>query len=524
MSERILMNKYVVYGLMFVVLLLSACKNKFDGSVSTAPENLEAKDPNIIIFYVDDLGYGDVGAYGAIGVDTPAIDKLAALGVRFTDAHSSAATCTPSRYSLLTGEHGFRSNAAILPGDAPALIRPGKATLPSMLKKAGYATAVVGKWHLGLGNGDVNWNESISPGPLDIGFDYSFLLPATGDRVPTVYLENRKVVNLAPSDPLIVSYKEKVGNRPTRRERPDLARVVADDQHSDTIINGVSRIGTMAGGESALWVDEEFPDVFTSKAVEFITKNRNKPFFLFHSYHDIHVPRLPHPRFIGKSKMGPRGDAIVQMDWMTGQIVDTLEKLDIADNTIIIFTSDNGPVLTDGYDDKAIEMLGEHKPWGPFRGGKYSAYEAGTRVPMIVYWPNRVTASVNDQLMSQMDIYASLAKLLNIELGLKEALDSIQNLDALLGTGTSLRTELIEESFATNSLRVENWKYISPVGSNNLAGFVADKNIDGGFKTQPQLFNLEHDIGEQHNLAAQRPELVKKFQTRLEQIIDSGYQ
>ena len=339
--------------------------------------------PNIVIFYVDDLGYGDVGSYGAIGVETPNIDRLAANGVRFTDAHSTAATCTPSRYSLLLGEHGFRLEADVLDGDAPLLIQPGRPTLASMLKRAGYATAVVGKWHLGLGDGNLDWNGDISPGPLDIGFDYAFLMPATGDRVPTVYVENRGVVDLDPGDPIAISYTGKVGDRPTGYEYPELLRFSADRQHSDTIIYGVSRIGHISGGESALWVDEDFPDVFTTKAVEFIRENRDTPFFLFRSFHDIHVPRLPHPRFTGASTMGPRGDAIAQGDWMVGEIVAELETLGIADNTLVVFTSDNGPVLDDGYADQSVTLLGEHKPAGPFRGGKYSAFEAGTRVPTI---------------------------------------------------------------------------------------------------------------------------------------------
>jgi arylsulfatase A len=505
-------------ALIFLTIVLIGCEQP------TTSEQASSKAlPNVVIFYIDDLGYGDVGAYGAVGVATPSIDKLAAQGVKFTDAHSSAATCTPSRYSLLTGEHGFRGNAAILQGDDPALIRPGKATLPAMMKKAGYTTAVVGKWHLGLGNGDVDWNKDISPGPLDIGFDYSFLLPATGDRVPTVYVENRKVVDLDLSDPITVSYKEKVGNRPTRHDHPELARVVADKQHSDTIINGVSRIGNMGGGESALWVDEDFPDIFTAKAIEFIRQSKDKPFFLFHSFHDIHVPRLPNPRFIGKSAMGPRGDAIVQMDWMTGQVIDELEKLGIAENTIVIFTSDNGPVLTDGYDDQAIELLGKHKPSGPFRGGKYSAFEAGTRVPMIVSWPGTVKAAISEGLLSQMDIYASLAKLVGVELEHSEAQDSIQNLDALLGNADSVRTELIEESVAAKSLRSQNWKYISPVASSNVASFLVHKNIEGGFDTQAQLYDLSQDIGERKNIALAHPQLVEKFHRRLQKIVESGY-
>ena len=501
--------------LVFALLVLVGCQS--------GKPNTSSKAPNVIVFYVDDLGYGDVGVYGAQGVKTPAIDNIAQQGMKFTDAHSSAATCTPSRYSLLTGEHGFRGNASILKGDAPALIRPNQATLPKLLRKAGYRTGVVGKWHLGLGDGNLDWNKHITPGPQDIGFDYSFLLPATGDRVPTVYVEDGYVVDHDQTDPILVSYKDKVGSRPTRYEQPELARFVADRQHSDTIINGVSRIGTMAGGESALWVDEEFPDVFTDKALAFIRSSKDQPFFLFHSYHDIHVPRLPHPRFQGKSSMGPRGDAIVQMDWMTGKIIEELHTLNIADNTLVIFTSDNGPVLTDGYDDMAVEMLGQHKPAGPFRGGKYSAFEAGTRVPFIAYWPGTIAPGESDALLSQMDIYATVAALAKVPLIDGEAQDSIENWSAFQGQA-SQREELIEEAVATKALRIGQWKYIHPISKAGKGAFTVDKNIEGGFSLAPQLYDLATDIGETNDIANQHPGRVAAMASRLATIVDSGYQ
>lgn len=457
-------------------LMISACAEPPVNVDESLHDLQKIAKPNVVIFYIDDLGYGDLGSYGATKVKTPEIDRLAANGVRFTDAHSSAATCTPSRYSLLTGEHGFRSKAKILKGDAPALIQPGKPTIADMFKKAGYATGVVGKWHLGLGNGNVNWNSDVKPGPLEIGFDYSFLLPSTGDRVPSVYLENHRVVNLDQQDPITVSYKGKVGDSPTGYENPELLRYVADKQHNETIVNGVSRIGHMAGGESARWTDEDFAEVFSDKAITFIRNNKDKPFFLFHSYHDIHVPRLPHPKFIGKTDMGPRGDAIAQMDWITGQVIKELEQLGIADNTLIIFTSDNGPVLNDGYEDESIAKLGDHKPAGPFKGGKYSRYEAGTRVPTIAYWPGKIAAQVNDALVSQIDIYASLAKLVGVELTADEAQDSQQQLAVWLGQSSQGRTDLVEESLGNGSLRVANWKYIP--ASNKAHSFIRDnKNI-----------------------------------------------
>ena len=448
-----------------IICTLSACVN----DQATAPDQAsspvkqENKKPNVVIFYVDDLGFGDISVNGAKGVTTPNIDALAANGINFTDAHSSAATCTPSRYSLLTGEHAFRKDAAVLKGDAPLLIGIDQPTLPRLLKKAGYETAVVGKWHLGLGDGtkELNWNEAVSPGPLEIGFDYSFLLPATGDRVPAVYLENYHVVNLDKNDPLSVSYKKKIGDRPTGYENPELRRQVADDQHNETIINGISRIGHMAGGKSAEWVDEDFYQVFTNKANDFIADNKAKPFFLFFSFHDIHVPRLPNKRFQGKSSMGLRGDAIVQMDWITGQVVNQLKAQGVLDDTIIIFTSDNGPVLTDGYDDEAIQRLGDHKPAGIYRGGKYSAYEAGTRMPTILHYPAKVKTGVSNSLMSQIDVYASIANLLGLQLANDEAIDSQDHLAAWFDAKQPGRDSLVEEAY-TLSLRDKNFKYISP--------------------------------------------------------------
>ena len=504
------MKKYLI-GLFIAISLiafLAAQKNVYES---------DKKQPNIVIIYVDDLGYGDLSCYGATEVQTPSVDKLAEGGILFTDGHCSAATCTPSRYSLLTGRYAFRKNAAVLPGDAPLLINTNTPTLPGMLQKNGYKTAVIGKWHLGLGNGSVDWNGKIAPGPLEIGFDYSYLIPSTGDRVPSVLLENYHVLNLDQEDPIKISYKKKIGNDPTGIKNPELLRYPSDEFHGKTIVNGVSRIGYMSGGNSARFRDETVPYQMLNKARLFIDENKEQPFFLYFSFHDIHVPRLPDARFAGVTKMGVRGDAIVQMDYITGEIIKHLEKRGVSENTIIVFSSDNGPVLDDGYTDQSVELLGNHQPAGPFRGNKYSAYEAGTRVPTIVYWPGTIQTGKSDALLTQTDLYASIAELIGHQLSEKEAPDSYAMWNTFAGKSTKGRDFLLEES-VTLSLRYGNYKYIHP--SNKKASWIKDqKNIESGVSTKPQLFNLSKDIGESVNIAEKNEELVKKMQAEIERIL-----
>ena len=487
----------------------------------TTATSAQTKKPNIVVIYVDDLGYGDLGVTGAKGVKTPNLDKMASKGLLFTDAHCPASTCTPSRFSLLTGNYAFRNNASILPGDAPALITPKIPTVANMLKRAGYQTGVIGKWHLGLGNGNIDWNGYINMGPKEIGFDYSFLIPATGDRVPTVYTENQRVVNLDPKDPIKVSYQGKIGNRPTGTENPELLKMKADLQHSNTIVNGVSRIGFMSGGETALWKDEDFPFVLTKKAKDYMVENKENPFFLYFAFQDIHVPRVPNPMFEGKSSMGPRGDAIAQMDWCTGELMKTLDSLGITENTLIIFSSDNGPVLDDGYTDKSVEMLGDHKPAGPFKGGKYSAFEGGTRVPTITYWPSKIKPGVSDALFSQVDLFHSLSELVGVKLNDNEAKDSFNALPVLLGERKKGgRKVMLEEAF-TLALRSGDWKYIHPV-SMATPTWLNDKKVESALSKNVQLYNLKADIAEKNNIAAQYPKKVKKMQALLKNIKIKG--
>ena len=371
-----------------------------------------AKHPNIVVMYADDLGFGDVGCYGATVLDTPNIDRLASEGLVFYHGYATAATCTPSRYSLLTGSYSWRNERAhILPGDAPLIIDPDTSTLPSVLKQAGYKTGVVGKWHLGIGEGNQNWNAPLPLTPLDIGFDYSYIMAATNDRVPCVYLDGRDVVGLDPSDPIEVEYNKNkpFPGLPTGKDNPELLKMKFHHGHDMSIVNGVSRIGYMRGGEAALWVDEDMADVFLEKAIRFVERNKDNPFFLYYAFHQPHVPRLPHPRFVGSTGLGPRGDAIAEMDWCVGEMLDALDRCGLREDTIVVFSSDNGPVLNDGYYDEAVELCGDHRPAGPLRGGKYSMYDGGTRVPFIVSWPGAVDPGESDALVSQVDFLASFA-------------------------------------------------------------------------------------------------------------------
>ncbi len=475
--------------------------------------------PNVVFIYADDIGFGDIACNGSKTIKTPNIDALAAQGVRFTNMHSSAATCTPSRYALLTGEYAWRrEGTGIAAGNAGSIIRPERFTLADLFKNAGYQTGVVGKWHLGLGDktGTQDWNGHITPGPSDIGFDYSYIMAATGDRVPCVFVENEYVCNLDPKDPISVSYEKNFEGEPTGKLNPELLKMHPSHGHDMSIVNGISRIGYMKGGKSALWKDEEIANVLTGKALQFIEKSKDKPFFLYFATQDAHVPRVPNPRFVGASGMGARGDAIVEFDWTVGEVMKTLKKLGIEKNTIIILTSDNGPVVDDGYKDRAVELLGNHKPAGEFRGGKYSSFEGGTRVPGMLSWPGQVKPGVSDQLLCQVDMMATFADLLNVKIPSQAAPDSENHLAAWLNKGGKGREYLVLQN-VHNNLSIENgmWKFIAP-GKGPAYG--KETNTEYGNLEQDQLFNLVTDKSEKVNVAAQNQEIVNQLRSKLNQV------
>ncbi len=469
--------------------------------------------PNIVIIYTDDLGYGDVGVYGNTSIATPQMDALAKKGLRFTNAYTTAATCTPSRYSLLTGRYAWRQQGTgVARGNAGLIIDTSMQTLPEMLQSAGYYTSMMGKWHLGLGGTEgPDWNGIIQPGVLESGFHEAFFMPSTNDRVPTVFIENNLVVKLDPADPIQVSYSGKVGNDPTGKDNPELLQMHPSHGHNQTIVNGISRIGFMAGGNAARWRDQDIADTLTARARAFIKRNRDKPFFLYFNPHDVHAPRTPHERFVGKSGHGLRGDALLELDWTVGEIVRAIDEAGIAGQTLVILSSDNGPVVDDGYHDSSVEQLGQHTPWGKLRGGKYSIFEAGTRVPFVAAWPGRVSAGVSDALFSQVDLFASLAALAKGNILPGQAIDSRNALPALLGKDSQGRSHVVINAY-TSAIRQGKWKYIHPASG---AARIKEVNIETGVHPEPQLYDLESDPGERENLAGRYPEKVKELAGRL---------
>jgi len=474
--------------------------------------------PNIIIVYMDDLGYGDVSYNGATKLQTPNMDAMAMAGMRFNNGYATSATCTPSRYAMLTGVYPWREKRAkILPGTAPLIIGAQQMTIPKMLKQQGYQTAIIGKWHLGLGNGNVNWNELVSPGPNQVGFDYSYILAATQDRVPTVYIENGYVVGRDNNDPIEVSYQKNFEGEPTGLENPELLTMKWHHGHNSSIINGIPRIGFMKGGNSAKWSDIDMADHFLNGVQKYIKDNKDKPFFLYYPMQQPHVPRTPHPRFKGLSELGPRGDAIVEADWCLGELKKTLEEEGILENTLIIFSSDNGPVLNDGYYDDSDVKNGSHTPWGPYRGGKYSLFEAGTRVPFFTYWKGKIKPGVSDTMVSQLDLLSSLAQLVGSEVRTE---DSLPLLELLMGQSSYGRKEMVIEATSRTAFKRGDWVMIPP-----YEGFaVNDKvKIELGNDPEFQLYNLSNDVGQQNNLALQNPKKLQEMLLAFEAIRGKDY-
>ncbi len=503
-------------------------------ALALASTALAAEKPNILVIMADDLGYGDVSCNGTSAVKTPNIDRVAAAGLRFTSGYCSASTCTPTRYSLLTGTYAFRvKGTGIAAPNAEALIKPGTVTVASLLKQQGYATAAIGKWHLGLGVGQPDWNGELKPGPLEIGFDHCLLLPTTNDRVPQVFVADHRVRNLDPADPLWVGDQTPSPDHPTGLNHRNELKMDWCNGHNGTIHNGISRIGFYTGGMKARFRDQDLADEWIRESNHWLEANQDHPFFLYFAGHDIHVPRVPNERFIGKSGLGPRGDCIVEFDWCVGELMKTLDRLGLAEQTLVIVCSDNGPVLNDGYRDQAVELLGNHQPAGPFRGGKYSVFEGGTRTPFITRWPGRIQPSLSEQIVCTIDLAASLAALTGQPLPATACLDSRNVLGAMLGeAGATGRDHLLQQDNggAKLGLREGDWKLVRMKGGNEAPEETEEAPLK---KAKPakqapnkaagdQLFDLAKDPGETTNVATRQPEELKRLQALLAKIIADG--
>ena len=486
-----------------------------------------AEKPNIIYILSDDLGYGDIGCYGATKVKTPNLDRLASQGCRFTDAHSTASVCTPTRYAFLTGRYAWRQpGTGIAAGNAPTLIKPGTTTVPSMLKTAGYKTGVVGKWHLGLGDAlKTDFNGDIKPGPLELGFDYAFYIPATGDRVPCVLVENHRVVGYDPADPISVSYGTKIGDEPTGNDPGVKLKIKGGPGHKDTVVNGIPRIGFMTGGQAARWMDEDIADTLAAKAVKFIESSKAGPFFLYLATHDIHEPMVPHARFRGTSDCGWRGDVIHQLDWTVGEVLAALDRLKLTDNTLVIFTSDNGGAIKDTYDDGTNPLHARQPPNGSLRGSKSSLYEGGHRVPFIARWPGHIAAgSTSAQLMGHIDALSTFSALTGQKLAPEAGPDSFNVLPALLGEKLKqpARDHLVLQNNgqAPLALREGDWMLIEKGGGARQQRKAAQPGDDP--TPTYELYNLGTDLTQANNLAAREPARAKAMSDRLAIIRSQG--
>jgi arylsulfatase A-like enzyme len=502
-----------------MVLLLVTC------SFASATE----QPPNVVLIFADDLGYGDLGCYGATKVQTPNIDRLAAEGRRFTDAHSVSAVCTPSRYALLTGEYPLRASggrgvwgpASIT---SPLLIDTGKITIADVFKNSGYDTAVVGKWHLGFKEGANNWQEPLRPGPQDLGFDYYFGMPVVNSAPPYVYVENDRVVGGDPGDPLVYLGRNTKGATPITPIPAEAA------QRSPNAFGGAKKA-------HALFNDYQVGTTFAEKSVEWITARKNNPFFLYLATTNIHHPFTPAKRFQGTSQCGLYGDSIHELDWIVGQVLSCLEDNGLSDNTLVIFTSDNGGMFNHG---GQVAFKAGHRQNGDLLGWKFGVWEGGHRVPMIVRWPGKVKPrTTSSQLIGNVDMLATFAAVTQQKLDKIQQADSVDMLPAIVGEPDKpLRDHLVLAPHKGThlSIRKGNWMYIPAQGSGGFTGtkpgdhtfagpaaasFVGSVNSDienGRIKKAAppaQLYDLEADVNETKNVHNEHPDVVQELSTLL---------
>jgi arylsulfatase A-like enzyme len=480
--------------------------------------------PNVIIIYADDLGYGDLSFMGATKVNTPNIDKLAEGGCVFTDAHSVSAVCTPSRYALLTGQYPFRiNNFAPVFCQNGLIIDTSLTTLPDIFKEYGYQTACIGKWHLGFGAERPDWNGALKPGPLELGFDYYFGVPVVNSHPPFVYVENHHVVGQDPDDPFIL----KQGIPTYSKEYPL------------KFAKPKSPMWSVGGGKKAneLYVDEEVMSKLTQNAQTFIVENSKKPFFLYFATTAIHHPFTPHPKFKGTSQCGIYGDFIHELDWSVGEIIKTLKDQNLIENTLVIFTSDNGGMLNEG----GMEAWEKgHRLNGDLLGFKFGAWEGGHRIPFITYWPRVIEpGQTSDKLIANVDLLATFAELFGRKLKNPEGPDSFSLLNTLLGNNDSPgREHLLIQAFHKNkvAIRFKDWIYIPGQGSGGFgnglkeiaktASINSDITLEGIIKPNApsnQLYNLKNDFSQTKNVIIEYPEVTKQLDNMLNKYKDAEY-
>ncbi|MGJ8676700.1 MAG: sulfatase family protein [Akkermansiaceae bacterium] len=491
----------------------------------------EEKAPNVVLIFADDLGYGDLSSYGATKLQTPNIDKLAAEGRRFTDAHSASAVCTPSRYGLLTGEYPFKANGGKgiwgpARVNAPLMIDTETLTIADVFKRSGYDTAVFGKWHLGFGTKVNDWQEPLSPGPQDLGFDYYFGMPIVNSAPPYVYVENDRIVGGDPADPLVY-----LGNKPTDKATPITPIPKEAAQRSDNRFSG-------AVEAHKLFNDYEVGTTLAHKATDWIKTREGKPFFLYFATTNVHHPFTPAKQFQGTSQAGLYGDFVHELDWIVGEVMNSLEAAGVADNTLIIFTSDNGGMFNHG--GRHAAELG-HKINGDLLGSKFGIWEGGHRVPFIAWWPEKIEkGTVSDQLLNNVDMLASFAALTGQELSADDQKDSINMLPALIGNPEqTLRTKMIVTPHKPShmALRKGKWMYIPAKSDGGFKGSKPNQHawggaavtklvntpnsdiVDGKIKKdapEGQLYDLEADVNQTKNLYNEYPELVEELSKELQ--------
>ncbi len=482
--------------------------------------------PNVILILVDDLGYGDLSCYGATMISTPNIDRLAAEGRRFTDAHSSSAVSNASRYGLLTGEYPSRAGVwAPTPMTTTSIIDKDRTTIADVMKAAGYATAAIGKWHLGFQEGDhLDYNKPLKPGPLELGFDYYFGIPLVNSGPPYVYVENHEVVGYDPNDPFI--------------EGKDL--VANTELFPDKVM------GRIAGADAAhqLYRDREVGTTLKDKAVSWIKENKDNPLFMYYATTNIHHPFTPAEQFVGKSKLGMYGDFILELDWIVGEVMQTLEDEGIADNTMIILTSDNGGMFNKGGQEA---WKAGHAINGELWGFKFDSWEGGHRVPLLVKWSGKVKAgSVTNTMTSNVDFFAMLSSLTGYQMSDGDAPDSYDLLPALTGRANKKIRDhmLISPRQPKNlTLRKDEWVYIPSQGGGGFGGKNIGDHGFGGYATTKltlrehsdmkdnaqdpqapaaQLYNLEKDPYQRENIYDDYPEIVAQMDAMLREISGEG--